>query len=379
MCSETTIQNVRAGLMANLLPIDRLREQARKDVDIDILLAPADDVDFLRNVYRRLVHRPASQNCINNWIGRLQDGSLSRTDVIYGIARSREGRQKNVRVLGLNDTGQGTMEIPKRKVPWWKRAFSLKSRLPKASTSERVQFTERKLAHLADNFVEIAEQIEFEMRQMRIQLRNTQPPVNQPSSPSLVENGEIDARLEAMSKKLAAGLQQLPLTCLERAIVELKQTLPATLPHDAPVFRNWAIFGEHPHDIARGCHNAGLEVVTISTPSEVTGDDVRASLALLAEGQCGGIVLDSRLYHLTDRELIQSLSLVHRALGCDGLVLIQESSPDVPFAKLRLESALEACGFNLLPQISSGVDDNQPALVILSGRKQTVSECNRDS
>ncbi|PQO36272.1 DUF4214 domain-containing protein [Bremerella cremea] len=379
MCSETTIQNVRAGLMANLLPIDRLREQAQRDVDIDILLTPSDDIDFLRNAYRRLVHRPASQNCINNWLGRLQDGSLSRTDVIYGIARSREGRQRNVRVLGLNDNTTGTHVIPKRKIPWWKRFFSSKSRLPKTSLSDRVNTTERKLAYLADNSVEIAEQIEFELRQIRIQLRSTQASSPRLAMNSQIQTSEIDAKLEAMNKMLGAGLAQLPPTKLERAILQLKQSLPDSIARDPNVLCNWAVFGEHPHDVARGCHNAGFEVATIGTPAEAEPYDVRSSLGLLADGSCGGIVLDSRLFYLTDREVIHGLTLVHRSLSDSGLVVIQEEAVDLAFARLRLESALTACGFNIVPQSSSGNDENLSTSVILVGQKRMASENNCDS
>lgn len=379
MCSETTIQNVRAGLMANLLPLERLREQAQKDVDIESLLTPADDIDFLRNAYRRLVHRPASQNCINNWIGRLQDGTLSRTDVIYGIARSREGREKNVRVLGLNDKVQGALTIPKRKIPWWKRFFSLKSRLPKTPLKDRIHLTERKLAYLADNFVEIAEQIEFDLRQIRIQLRNAQPQAAQPAVNMLVGNDELETKLEAMNKMLGAGLELLPRTNLERTIVDLKQAIPHDLPHDATIFKNWAIFSEHPHDAARGCHNAGFEVGSIGTPSAANQNNVQTLLSFLPEGYCGGMILDSQLFYLTDRELIHHLTLIHRALCPNGIVLIQESSPDVAFAKLRLESAMSACGFRLVPQKTSETDTNPASALILSGQKQVASENNCDS
>ncbi|WP_158545416.1 DUF4214 domain-containing protein [Bremerella cremea] len=365
--------------MANLLPIEHLREQAQKDVDIESLLTPADDIDFLRNAYRRLVHRPASQNCINNWIGRLQDGSLSRTDVIYGIARSREGREKNVRVLGLNDNDPKALTIPKRKIPWWKRAFSWKSRLPKTSTKDRVYLTERKLACLADNFVEVAEQIEFDLRQIRIQLRNTQSPAVRPAVNLQIDHNDIDTKLEAMNKMLGAGLELLPQTNLEQAIVALKQTLPNDLPHDSLLFRNWAIFSEHPHDAARGCHNAGFEVRTIGIASEESSNDVRSLFSFLPEQICGGIVVDSQLFCLTDRELIHGLTLIHRALCPRGVVLIQENSPDLAFAKLRLESAMSACGFRVIPQNSSGVDAHPGTSVILSGQKQVASENNCDS
>jgi O-antigen chain-terminating methyltransferase len=58
------------------------------------------DVEFIRNCYRVLLKREADVEGMNNYLTKLRNGQLSKSEIISILRYSKEGKTKNVKLLG---------------------------------------------------------------------------------------------------------------------------------------------------------------------------------------------------------------------------------------------------------------------------------------
>ncbi|QDU73680.1 hypothetical protein Pan97_06780 [Bremerella volcania] len=359
MCDKATIERVRADLRKTLLPMDSLREKVFQSVDIAELLTPKDDIEFIRLAYRRILNRSASENCIQQWIVPLEKGSLTRVDVLMKLKQSKEGRRRNIQVLGLEMYAKDELKENPRKRRWWKRLIS-KLKLSRMSAEDVNNMTnlDRRVASLAADWLEVTENIEHQLRQ----LRSSANCGTLPSLPNLyideqsIAANDIAMHVQQMHAAMAQVQDATPPSSLEGILSEIGHYTDKSDVGQG-VLRDWLIATDGVQDVIRGCRSAGIEIANWAVPAsslgyirslgipatlETTLTDFLASQPLES---FGGILLESRLSHLDDNELIKCLLLASGALVPGGCLLIVETTSNQPFHVIRLQSALQACGF----------------------------------
>lgn len=379
MCSNDTITRVRSNLTKSLLPIDDFRKHTQSTVDIGDLLLPDSDLEFLQVAYRRLLGRSASPACLNNWIGRLADGSLSRVEVLHHLRMSRDGRRHNVEVVGLDQfLLEEQREIP-RKRSWLKQVFTrFKTSRCNLEVDRRITNTDRRVASMAANWLEVLESLEYHLRQIKSGVRLGEIPslINAVATDQFEEADEIRQRVKQMHARMAKMAPPVAATPMEEAICQIRQYAdkhPKCVPLD-----DWLISADIIDDVLRGCQNAGIEIADAETSFSSIGFvrslgiNVKLAASLSdfldahAPASSGGVILKSRLADLGDGELIRRLVATSRTLVSGGYLVISESGADLSFFELKIQAALEVCGFTFLNPLSKVQSSDHDDLVIVA-------------
>lgn len=392
MCDKATIERIRAELRKTLLPMEDLRDQVQQSVDIGELLAPQDDIEFLRTAYRKLVGRSPSASCIDRWIGGLKEGTRSRANVIRKLCRSKEGRRCNVKVIGLESVlhDEKKKKIAKRSL--WKRfVFKLSSLRNNSSINRKITSVDRRVASLASDWLDVTENIEYQLRQLRSSVRCG----DIPSLPSLAGNehdetsGEIERLVQRMHSTMADAQETIPLSAIEDALQQISYNIDnGQTEYD--LRSGWLIAADSIHNVLRGCRSAGIDIAEwLSSPGSVgfiRSSGIKAThapslaefLAQKSLDSSGGIVIESQLTNLDDRELVQCLLIASSVLTPGGQLLIVDPMMDQEFHKTRLQAALEACGFISQPS-NNELESKYSGNLIVMAEKPAYSEVCSDS
>ncbi|ADY73948.1 Methyltransferase type 11 [Desulfurobacterium thermolithotrophum DSM 11699] len=59
------------------------------------------DVEFVRFAYRTILGREPDKDGLNHYLRKLRNGEYTKTDIIVRLRYSKEGRKRNVKILGL--------------------------------------------------------------------------------------------------------------------------------------------------------------------------------------------------------------------------------------------------------------------------------------
>ena len=380
MCDKATIERVRADLRKTLLPMDSLREKVLQSIDVGDLLAPQDDVEFIRLAYRKVLGHSASKHCIEQWMPTLKDKTTSRVEFLYSLTQSKTGRRHNVHVVGLEMLLKEDRKEKPRKRKWWKRLLpKLRFSRRKPEDVSNLTNLDRRVASLTADWLNVTENIEHQFRQ----LRSSVSCGTLPSLPNLhvedprVDTQEIQSNIERMHASMAQLHNSAPATSLEKVLSEVQQH--ATVSRQEQGFLcNWLLATQSVSDVLRGCRAGGIEIANWSAPAGALGFirslDVHATqetsltefLASQPLASVGGILLESKLADLDDHDLIKCLLLASSALKPGGCLLIVESIPNQAFHAVRLQSALEACGFTIQPSAAQLQSKYADSLIMLA-------------
>ena len=59
------------------------------------------DIEFIKNLYRTILQREVDEEALNNRLELLRSGKLSKTEILAMVRFSKEGREKNIKILGI--------------------------------------------------------------------------------------------------------------------------------------------------------------------------------------------------------------------------------------------------------------------------------------
>jgi len=130
----------------------KIKETRYEFVNLSDLL-PYGDEDFIRNAYRAILKREPDTDGFNDYLSRLRSGQLNKIEILGGISRSKEGREKNVRVKGLRLRYLANKSYKIPVAGYFIRLLTAIMNLPKIikNVYSYQAFTDARLAGKADN------------------------------------------------------------------------------------------------------------------------------------------------------------------------------------------------------------------------------------
>ncbi|PQO45544.1 hypothetical protein [Blastopirellula marina] len=372
--------------------MDSLREKVLQSIDVGDLLAPQDDVEFIRLAYRRVLGHSASKHCIEQWMPTLKDKTTSRVEFLNALSQSKTGRRHNVHVVGLEMLLKEERKEKPRKRKWWKRLLpKLRFSRRKPEDTSNLTNLDRRVASLTADWLNVTENIEHQFRQLRSSVNCGTLPLlpNLHVEDPRIDQQEIQANIEQMHASMAMLQDTTPVTSLEKVLAEVQQHAMASR-LEQNFLCNWLLATQSVCDVLRGCRAGGIEIANWSAPPAalefIRSLNVHAtqetSLTEFLSSQplasAGGILLESKLAALDDHELIKCLLLASSALKPGGCLLIVEGMPNPAFQTIRLQSALQACGFTI-PTSAAELQSKHADSIIMLAETPVGSEVHCDS
>jgi O-antigen chain-terminating methyltransferase len=79
------------------------RKSRRREVDTYQIedFTKYHDIEFIKNLYRTILQREVDEEALNNRLELLRSGKRSKTEILAMVRFSKEGREKNIKILGI--------------------------------------------------------------------------------------------------------------------------------------------------------------------------------------------------------------------------------------------------------------------------------------
>jgi len=81
----------------------KTRKSRRREVDTYQIedFTKYHDIEFIKNLYRTILQREVDEEALNNRLELLRSGKRSKTEILAMVRFSKEGREKNIKILGI--------------------------------------------------------------------------------------------------------------------------------------------------------------------------------------------------------------------------------------------------------------------------------------
>ncbi len=365
MSRERTIEKVTATLTSQLLPMDGLREIAvRKQyfrVDLNELLAEKTEEQFVIASYQRILGRRPEQEGISNWLGHLQNGSLTRIEMVRQLVESEEGQARKILVPGLGSSTRSTGSKHKATdTKSEKSRWKLGRRDQKSDSSDKttaltmdlaIKNVEGQIQELAQQCLHVVEHIEHRFSKFP-PLHLTPQSRGQTAFEPTQEKDHGKVRL--LHETMLARTNQTSNSQIQLALRELQRMLIENEPTAGT--KGWILAGDDVLELVAACFTINIPVMSLLTSTQSI--EFARFLGVTAVEQplefwltsCSSHVapvvwVRDRLGLLSDSQLLTCLAELARVVTENGYLIVEEPIHEASFPFMRMLSAMEVTGF----------------------------------